>query len=75
MKNLHKSARDHREMCYNAYRLMREYYTYEEICEMPLGVLFDEIDFFSEKAKEIAQQQANDKIERQLGKQPPARKR
>jgi len=54
---------------------MREYYTYEEICEMPLGVLFDEIDFFSEKAKEIAQQQANDKIERQLGKQPPARKR
>lgn len=66
---------DHKEMIYNAHALMRDYYTYDELMDMPLGHLFDEIDFFAKKAKEIADRQAKDKIENELsgrsgGKRP-----
>ena len=57
-------------MIYNAHALMKEYYTYDELFEMPLGDLFDELDFFAKKAKEIAQRQAREQAERELtGKQ------
>lgn len=46
--------------------LMRDYYSYEQLMEMPLGMLFSEIDFFSKKAAEIAKRQADEKLKAEL---------
>lgn len=53
-------------MVYNAHQLMKDYYTYDELMEMPLRYFFDELDFFSTKAKEIADQQAKDRLEKEV---------
>lgn len=45
---------------------MKEFYTYDELMEMPLKYLFEEFDFFADRAKEIAERQANEKLESEL---------
>ena len=54
------------EMVYNAHAIMRDYFTYEDILEMPLGKLFDQLDFFGKKTAEIAKRQADEKLKAEL---------
>lgn len=65
-KQLKASVQNNREMVYNANMLMRDYYSYEQLLEMPLGMLFNEIDFFGKKAAEIAKRQADEKLKAEL---------
>jgi len=46
--------------------MLRDYYTFEEITGMPIRGLFDEIEKFQPKLKEIARRQENARLQAEL---------
>lgn len=53
-------------MVYNAYSMLKDYYSYEQIYHMPLRDLFSNIEYFKPKLKEIARQQEAARLEAEL---------
>ena len=53
-------------MVYNAHTALKEYWTYEELGNMPLRDLTDELEFFMPKLKEIAERRQAKQLEAEL---------
>lgn len=66
MSNIKKTEREYFDLAYNAYSMLKEFYTYEEITWMPIRGLFDEIDKFHPKLKEIARRQEEARLKAEL---------
>ncbi len=67
---------EYKELQYNAYNILKDMYSMEEISIMPLKDLFENINFYTPKLKEISEQRSAANLEAELsGKQPPPRNR
>lgn len=53
-------------MVYNSHTVLRDYWTYEEINQMPLRDVIAEVEYFTPKLKEIARQQEADRLKAEL---------
>lgn len=53
-------------MQYNAHTFLNEYYTFDEIGQMPLKDLVATIEYFKPKMKEIAQRQEAERMKMEL---------
>lgn len=65
-KNAKKIAMSYRDMQYNAHTFLNEYYTFEELGQMPLKDLVEVIEYFKPKFREIAQRQEAEKLKMEL---------
>ena len=67
MQKLHDEVlKNYKDLVYNAYTMLRDYYTYEDISMFPLRDLFHTIDYFKPKFQEIAQRQQRDAMALEL---------
>lgn len=66
MKSLHDLANDYRDMVYNTHVALKDYWSYEQLGYMPIRDLTDQLDFFMPKLKEIANRQANNRVQAEL---------
>lgn len=53
-------------MQYNAHTFLNEYYTFDEIGQMPLKDLVATIEYFKPKMKEITQRQEAERMKMEL---------
>lgn len=53
-------------MQYNAHTFLSDYYTFDDIGQMPLKDLVATIEYFKPKLKEIAQRQESERLKLEL---------
>lgn len=63
---LKKAVKDYRDMVYNAHTVLKDYWSYEDIYNMPLRDVINEVNYFMPKLREIARRQERDRLEAEL---------
>ena len=53
-------------MIYNAHSVLRDYWSYDEIANMPLRDVISETEYFTPKLREIARRQQNEQLHAEL---------
>lgn len=71
MKTIHEQLTYYKDLVYNAHASLREYYTYEELNNMPIRYLIAEVEYITPKLQEIARRQEQDRLRAEMtGKNP-----
>lgn len=66
MAALRKASKDYRDMIYNAHSALRDYWTYDEIANMPLRNVIANIEYFTPKLREIMKRQQAEQLNAEL---------
>lgn len=53
-------------MIYNAHSVLRDYWSYDEIANMPLRDVISETEYFTPKLREIARRQQSEQLQAEL---------
>lgn len=75
-KLLADTYKEYRELEYNAYSILKDTYSIEDVLSMPIKDLHENIDFYTPKLKEISEHRSMAKLEAELtGKEQTPRNR
>lgn len=53
-------------MVYNAHTVMKEFWSYDELYQMPIRDVLDQLNYFMPKMKEIARRQEAERLKLEL---------
>jgi len=62
VKKCKDTAKDYRDMVYNAHTILKDYHSYDDIMSTPLRDIIDDIEYFTPKLKEITRRQEADRL-------------
>ena len=66
MKAVENAALDYKNMVYNAHSALRDYWSYENIFDMPIRNVIAEVEFITPKLNEIARRQEQERLKAEL---------
>lgn len=70
-----RELKEYKDMAYNVYTMLQEYYTYEEIRWMPLRNVKDLVKEFKPRFEEIQRRRKDEELKRQLKADKEAKER
>jgi len=61
-----QASKSYKDMIYNAHSALRDYWTYDELANMPLRDLITKTEYFTPKLREIMKRQQAEQLNAEL---------